>query len=61
MEAKTENESKLSTGLFINDIRVEDVREAVKGRTDFRECAFDDHIIFVYFLGMGKRNLIFNF
>lgn len=41
--------------MFVHDIRLEDVREAIKGRTDFRECQYEDHIIFVYFLGMGTK------
>jgi hypothetical protein len=38
---------------FIENLSLDDMREAVKGRTDFRECVYDDHSIFVYFLGMG--------
>jgi hypothetical protein len=40
--------------LFPHDIKLEDVREAIAGRTDFRECEYSDHVVFVYFLGMAK-------
>lgn len=41
---------------FPVDINIEDVREAIRGRTDFREVTFEDHSVFVYFLGVGERN-----
>lgn len=40
--------------LFPVDISIEQVREAIIGREDFREVVKTDHTLFVYFLGMGK-------
>lgn len=40
--------------IFPVDIKLEDVREAIKGRDDFREVDGGDHVIFVYFLGLSK-------
>lgn len=39
---------------FPADVTLEDVREAIKGRVDFKEVTQDDYIAFVYFLGMAK-------
>ena len=40
--------------LFPRDIHIDDVRLAIQGRSDFRECTYNDHAVFVYFLGMGN-------
>lgn len=53
MESTADRNSETT---FVHDVRIEDIREAIKGRTDFRECIFEDHTIFVYFLGMGKHH-----
>jgi hypothetical protein len=37
---------------FPHNITIEDAREAVKGRVDFKETATDDYVSFVYFLGI---------
>lgn len=55
---------KEGEGLFIWDLKLEDVRETIKGRTDFRELHHDDYIAISYFLGIGKNsnfNSISNF
>uniref|UniRef100_A0A6B2L4J3 T4 RNA ligase 1-like N-terminal domain-containing protein n=1 Tax=Arcella intermedia TaxID=1963864 RepID=A0A6B2L4J3_9EUKA len=41
-------------GEFPCNININDVREAIAGRDDFREMVFSDHSVFVYFLGMAK-------
>eukprot|EP01119_Soliformovum_irregulare_P005332 TRINITY_DN17100_c0_g1_i1.p1 TRINITY_DN17100_c0_g1~~TRINITY_DN17100_c0_g1_i1.p1 ORF type:complete len:441 (-),score=102.37 TRINITY_DN17100_c0_g1_i1:27-1349(-) len=43
-----------SEDTFVHDIRLEDMRKAIQGRVDFRECKYADHSIFVYFLGMAE-------
>ena len=53
MDPKADYIKKALESEFIENLSLEDMREAVKGRTDFRECVYDDHTIFVYFLGMG--------
>lgn len=50
--ADTINELKKSSIYFPENITVDDAREAIKGRVDFKETATDDYISFVYFLGM---------
>jgi hypothetical protein len=50
---ETQNGMEITEPIFPIDININDVREAIKDRTDFRECEYEDHIIFVYFLGMG--------
>lgn len=45
---------KMEEAVFVNDIKIEDVREAIAGRDDFREVHYSDHSVFVYFLGMAK-------
>jgi hypothetical protein len=40
--------------LFLFDLSLEDMRESIKGRSDFREVFFQDYSVFVYFLGMAE-------
>eukprot|EP01128_Nolandella_sp_AFSM9_P000304 TRINITY_DN10471_c0_g1_i1.p1 TRINITY_DN10471_c0_g1~~TRINITY_DN10471_c0_g1_i1.p1 ORF type:complete len:503 (-),score=108.84 TRINITY_DN10471_c0_g1_i1:100-1608(-) len=40
--------------IFPQNIRIGEVREAIEGRADFRELVFDDHSVFVYYLGLAK-------
>lgn len=40
-------------GPFVKNLLLEDIRESIKGRSDFRECHYEDHNIFIYHLGMG--------
>ena len=47
-------ETGLEESIFPVDIELKDIREAVQGRTDFREVTGPDYIIFIYFLGMAK-------
>lgn len=47
-------EEKGESGIFPVDIELKDIREAVQGRTDFREVVGPDYNIFIYFLGMAK-------
>jgi hypothetical protein len=46
------SEPDLSTTWFPTNITLEDAREAVAGRVDFKETKSDDYYSFVYFLGM---------
>jgi T4 RnlA family RNA ligase len=42
------------SGLFPQDITLEQLREAIHGREDFREVKGEDYSTFIYFLGMAK-------
>eukprot|EP01125_Pyxidicula_operculata_P014542 TRINITY_DN4853_c0_g1_i1.p1 TRINITY_DN4853_c0_g1~~TRINITY_DN4853_c0_g1_i1.p1 ORF type:complete len:385 (+),score=50.52 TRINITY_DN4853_c0_g1_i1:74-1228(+) len=39
---------------FPRNIKIEDIREAISGRDDFREVRGPDFSVFIYFLGMAK-------
>eukprot|EP01087_Luapelamoeba_hula_P014249 TRINITY_DN4150_c0_g1_i4.p1 TRINITY_DN4150_c0_g1~~TRINITY_DN4150_c0_g1_i4.p1 ORF type:complete len:449 (-),score=60.76 TRINITY_DN4150_c0_g1_i4:2025-3371(-) len=39
---------------FPQDLQIDQVREAIRGRTDFREVPGPDYSAFIYFLGMAK-------
>ncbi|ELR12940.1 uncharacterized protein ACA1_096000 [Acanthamoeba castellanii str. Neff] len=61
MEARNEEAAGLTipdappaTGLFPQDINIEEIRKAIQGRDDFREVKNADFSSFVYFLGMAK-------
>eukprot|EP01127_Copromyxa_protea_P022600 TRINITY_DN8192_c0_g1_i1.p1 TRINITY_DN8192_c0_g1~~TRINITY_DN8192_c0_g1_i1.p1 ORF type:complete len:445 (+),score=96.80 TRINITY_DN8192_c0_g1_i1:55-1389(+) len=44
----------VTTSIFVQNIDISDVREAIAGRDDFREVRYSDHSVFVYFLGLAK-------
>lgn len=54
MEEDLQFKFNAAESIFPTDIKLEDVREAIKGRDDFREVDAGDHVIFVYFLGLAK-------
>lgn len=47
-------EEENNSSLFPIDIQLQDVRQAIKDRTDFREIQTEDFIVFIYFLGMSN-------
>ena len=59
MQLEYEFEFLTSESIFPIGIKLEDVREAIKGRDDFREVDAGDHVIFVYFLGLSKGKLLY--
>ena len=45
--------------MFPKNIKLEDVRESIKGRNEFREMVTKDHIVFTYFLGQSEDDNMF--
>ena len=43
----------------MKDIKLEDVRRAIKGRNEFREVITKDHSVFTYFLGQSEDDEMF--
>lgn len=51
--------NRMRRACFAADITLQDARDAIHGRTEFREHPFADHVIFSYYLGQAADDAMF--